>query len=266
MPGSKYERELRFIDTEVRRLRGQLQNMAEFVPADPAEAAKKAEQVDEIEVRIAELLARKKEIEDSFIECGLDVPDISRNLNANTCRDNAQYDSTVEPGEGGGSKPASGIEDLGEEITSITAEINELEVQLMKAELDDTGEAPKLRMSINALRDRREDLIHEMKEARAAPKEEPKAEDATSRRLDALEADNRAIRSQLSGVRSDMMDIKEQLRELLQALGREDDRFGGRSWTSCPRRSCPRTWGCPRRTRPSRWAPWRGSRTSRSSR
>ncbi|MBE6513536.1 MAG: hypothetical protein E7Z69_00110 [Thermoplasmata archaeon] len=266
MPGSKYERELRFIDTEVRRLRGQLQNMAEFVPADPAEAAKKAEQVDQIEVRISELLARKKEIEDSFIECGLDVPDISRNLNANTCRDNAQYDSTVEAKEGDGSKPKSGLDDLGEEISSITAEINELEVLLMKAELDDTGEAPKLRMSINALRDRREDLIHEMKEARTAPKEEPKADDATSRRLDALEADNRAIRSQLSGVRSDMMDIKEQLRELLQALGREDDRFGGRSWTSCPRPSRPRTWGRPRRTRPSRSAPWRVSHRNRSSR
>ncbi len=78
-------------------------------------------------------------------------------------------------------------------------------------------------MSINALRDRREDLIHEMKEARAAPKEAPKADDVTSKRLDALEADNRAIRSQLSGVRSDMMDIKEQLRELLRALGREED-------------------------------------------
>ncbi len=220
MPGSKYERELRFIDTDVRRLKAQLANIADFMPADPAEAAKKAEQIEEIEARIAQLLARKKEIEDSFVAAGLDVPDISRNLNANTCRDNAQYDSTVETEEEGAPRSPAGLDDLGSDIKAITDEIMELEVQLMKAEIDDTGEAPKIRMSINALRDRREDLIHAMKEAKAAKPEPQKADDSTAKRIEALEADNRAIRSQLSGVRSDMMDIKEQLRELLEALGR----------------------------------------------
>ena len=42
MPSSKYERELRFIDNEVHRMRMQLDALAEAMPADPAEAQEKA--------------------------------------------------------------------------------------------------------------------------------------------------------------------------------------------------------------------------------
>ena len=227
MPGSKYERELRFIETEVNRLRSQMENVADFVPEDPAEAAKKADLIEANQARIAELLARKKEIEDSFIAAGLDIPDLNRNMNANTCRDNAQYDSTVEPYQfKGASEQAggAGLDALGTEVSSITNEIMQLEIRLMQAEISDSDEVPKLRMSINALRSRRDELINEIKLSKSTAA--PKAESVSDERIEALEADNKALRSQLSAVRSDVMDIKEQLRQLLEALGKDDYRNG----------------------------------------
>ena len=45
MPGSKYERELRFIDTETARLNYLKTQIMESMPADPAEAAEKLKTV-----------------------------------------------------------------------------------------------------------------------------------------------------------------------------------------------------------------------------
>ena len=52
MPGSKYERELRFIQTETRRLGNQLSKLREMMPVDPIEAARKADEVLGIEAEI----------------------------------------------------------------------------------------------------------------------------------------------------------------------------------------------------------------------
>ena len=67
MPGSKYERELRFIDTETARLNYLKTQLMESMPADPAEAAEKLKTVQEMEAQIAQHLDRKKVIEDSPI-------------------------------------------------------------------------------------------------------------------------------------------------------------------------------------------------------
>ena len=82
MPPSKYERELRFIDTEVRRLEVQLQAIADVMPADPKEAGEKAQKALDIQDSIASLLRRKREIEQSFEAAGMDLPDIGRSMNA----------------------------------------------------------------------------------------------------------------------------------------------------------------------------------------
>ena len=51
------------------------------------------------------------------------------------------------------------------------------------------------------------------------PKEAPAAEPSEiESRLESLERDNRALRSQLSDVRTDMSEVKESLREILSAL------------------------------------------------
>jgi len=224
VPGSKYERELRFIDTEVRRLNNQLENMRDFMPQDPQEAQAKAEQIEAAEVRIEELLARKKEIEDSFIAVGLDIPDISRNLNANTCRDNAQYDSTVEPyqmkSQPVQQAPAASLDELSSEVESVTGEIMKLEVQLMQAEIDG-GDTDKLKMSINTLRARRDQLIQQIKQLKTS-QQPAQAPQIDMSRIEALEADNRALRAQITAVRSDVLDIKDQLSQILDALNRDE--------------------------------------------
>ena len=71
MASSKYDRELRFIDTECRRLKNELDDLREMMPQSPLDAEKKAVDIGLIEERMGELLTRKKEIEDSFIAAGL---------------------------------------------------------------------------------------------------------------------------------------------------------------------------------------------------
>ena len=60
MVSSKYDRELRFIDNETRRLTAELEDLREMMPQNPLDAEKKAVDVGLIEERIGELLMRKK--------------------------------------------------------------------------------------------------------------------------------------------------------------------------------------------------------------
>ena len=83
MPGSKYERELRFIQTETRRLGNQLSKLREMMPVDPIEAARKADEVLGIEAEIGRLLQRKKEIEESFIAAGMEAPSMDKDMTEN---------------------------------------------------------------------------------------------------------------------------------------------------------------------------------------
>ena len=54
MATSKYDRELRFIEIESKRLDEKLRELRESVPSDPAEAARKAEDVTAMEARLAD--------------------------------------------------------------------------------------------------------------------------------------------------------------------------------------------------------------------
>ena len=77
----------------------------------------------------------------------------------------------------------------------------------------------------SSLRSRRDTLVARVKELKAEaekPNEAPAAEPSEiESRLESLERDNRALRSQLSDVRTDMSEVKESLREILSALRME---------------------------------------------
>ena len=120
-------------------------------------------------------------------------------------------------------EPKGGLDALSAEVSSITDELMQIEIKMLQADLaDDDSEKQKLEMSRNALRSRRDDLVAEIKAMKTAPKEEaPKADNAFEDRVAALEADNRAIRSQISMVRSDVSEIKDQLRQILEALNQD---------------------------------------------
>ncbi len=240
MPGSKYERELRFIDTETIRLTAQLDALREDIPATPLDAEKKAVEIGLIEEQIAEYYGRRKEIEDSFIAAGLDVPCIERNLNANIYKEGGTYEGnssitaaalykqeqSIAQRDSEAAAPvvaASG--DITAEIKSITDELMELEIRMLQAELAGDGdEKQKLTMAANALRSRRESLIEEMKAGKVAGA--PAAVDEESKkRIDELEADVRGLRSQISMVRSDVGEMRDLLRQIKEALHIDEDDF-----------------------------------------
>lgn len=231
MPGSKYDRELRFIATEVNRLSMQLREMRDTVPANPAEAAMKAEKVIAIEEKIAQLLARKKEIEDSFIAAGMEMPDIERDLNTNVHEDTRNFTDTPATRQEPVVRPAADEAELTQEIESVTDELMGLEIKMLRADMNgDDAEKEKLSMMASSLRSRRDSLVEAVKQMRA----EAEAAEAqnnetcspsdseTARRLDNLESENRALRSQISDLRTDITDVKDSLRQIVRALGLDD--------------------------------------------
>ena len=215
MPGSKYDRELRFIATETKRLRFLIDQLRDVMPSDPAEANAKAEEIMAMEEKMAQLLARKKEIEDSFIAVGMQVPNMSNDLNSNVqdCRSfNDASDAPVV-------RPSASKEELTAQIESITDELMQIEVKMLRADMNgDDDEKQKLQMMASSLRSRRDTLVEEVKAINTAPPEEEEApetsNDELEKRLKALESDNRAIRAQVSDIRNDLADIKELLRQL----------------------------------------------------
>lgn len=230
MPPSKYERELRFIDTEVRRLDAQLRALADVMPAGPKEAGEKAQKALEIQDSIARLLKRKEEIEQSFKAAGMDLPDIDRSMNATV--HNASGFEVHSPEEAetlarhiadASPEPEVRIQtadDISEEIKDIADELMSVEIRLMRAEIDgDESEMQKLRMMQSSLNARKNSLIQTAKEMRAEKPAVP--EDADRKRLDALEADCRSLRTQISDVRSNLQDVKAQLELIIEALGLE---------------------------------------------
>lgn len=228
MPGSKYERELRFIESETDRLGRRLAALRETMPKDPTEAARKAEEIMMIETQIANDLARKKEIEDSFIQAGLDVPFVGRSMNANTYAEGRIYESAIpqqedEPvqptrEEPVATKPEATMDELTQEIESVTDELMGIEIKMLRADMNgDEDEKDKLSMMASSLRSRRDTLVARVKELKAEEEsktESPETVDVSElvQRIESLEADNRALRRQVSDLRTSLGDIREALR------------------------------------------------------
>lgn len=225
MPGSKYDRELRFISDETKRLGRKLQDLREIMPVDPVEAAQKANEVLGIEEKIGELLRRKREIEDSFIAAGMEIPDIGQDLNENIQNARPFRDDA-------GSmpvRPSASLDELSSEIESVTKELMDIEVRMLRADMnDEEDEKQKLSMMASSLRARRDTLVGEVKALKAeaqrkaeeAPEEPEESE--LSGRIETLEADNRALRSQISDLRNDVSEMKDLLRQIVSELKLDD--------------------------------------------
>ncbi len=229
MAASKYDRELRFIDSETCVLTEKLNIIREQVPETPLDAAKKAEEVGLIEERLGELYHRKKEIEESYLEAGMEIPYIGRNLNANVYKEGAAYegsfqDTVPEEKPRAEIRPTATEEELTEQIGSITDEMMQTEIKMLQAELSgDDGEKQKLSMCISSLRSRRDYLVEQIKALRNKPEPGPEPQQSAGNaeleaKIKELENDSRALRSQISGVRVDVAEMKDQLRQILLAL------------------------------------------------
>ncbi|MDO5852687.1 MAG: hypothetical protein Q4Q62_01225 [Thermoplasmata archaeon] len=236
MPPSKYERELRFIDSEVARLNRALQAKIASMPASPVEAAEKADEVLGLQDKIAALIARKREIEDSFIKAGMQLPDTERSMNATVHNAGAFEVHSREEAEAlaaamVGTAPAAPTSEdsILAEIKSVNEELRSVEDRIVQADIEgDEDEKQKLEMMASSLRSRRDTLVQDAKAARtAAPEPEPvpaaEADPETEKRIAALEEETRALRAQVGDVRTGMQDVKDQLRQIMSALGIQED-------------------------------------------
>ncbi len=230
MTSSKYERELRFIDTDSKRLMwkiNEIESSGDITPEKQAE-------IDAMKKTIAEYNERRDTILQSYRDTGMQLPNINRTMNA-TVHNAGAYEVSREEAEDTARAYRNNEEDeyasddlaeVTEEIQNVSKKIVALEDKIVTAEIMGEDETKaRLEKDVAELRNKRTELIALAKKIRETPREEPKpvaapvVDAATSERLDKIESDNRALRSQISSVRTDVMDMKESLRQILEALG-----------------------------------------------
>lgn len=221
MPPSKYDRELRFIDAETKRLAPLLEAERQSMPANPEEARAKAARIEEMEDRMSYLLARKNEILSSFEAAGISAPYLERSLNATVYREGTTYMPDKEDLDIAtrmlGRSADSTIDELNAEVKSIMKEISETEERMLQADLDgDDVLTAKLSLTISSLRSRRETLVDRIKDLKANPHlvDEIGVRSEDDTRLKALQDENAQLRSQVEALTSELREIRDAVREM----------------------------------------------------
>lgn len=201
MADDRYERELSFIESEVRHLKGELDRIREVMPVDPADALRKADEALGIESKIGALLQRKRQIEDSFIAAGAGA---------------AHRDAPAE------TAPAEDVDELTAEIESVTDELMGIEIKMLRADMNgDESEKQKLSMMASSLRSRRDTLVERVKELKAESQQTQGDDDLASRVL-RLEEENRSLGRQVSELKSEISDLRGDLGLIMRHLGIDD--------------------------------------------
>ena len=201
MADDRYERELSFIESEVRHLKGELDRIREVMPVDPADALRKADEALGIESKIGALLQRKRQIEDSFIAAGAGA---------------AHREAPAE------TAPAEDVDELTAEIESVTDELMGIEIKMLRADMNgDESEKQKLSMMASSLRSRRDTLVERVKELKAESQQTQGDDDLASRVL-RLEEENRSLGRQVSELKSEISDLRGDLGLIMRRLGIDD--------------------------------------------
>ena len=147
------------IDSQIEALKEKLDFLREEMPLTPLDAERKAMEIGLIEEQLAELYEQKGQ----------------KTAPAMTSSDK---------------------DSLTDEIKSITDELMEIEIKMIKAEMaNDDSEKIKLQMCANTLKARRQTLIDEVREMNSAPAK--KNEDELLQRVEALEKEVADIKTLL---------------------------------------------------------------------
>ncbi len=147
------------IDSQIADLLEKLDFLREQMPVTPLDAERKAMEIGLLEEELAELYEKKGQ------------NNIIRVTDHN-------------------------MDELTDQIKSITDELMEIEVRMIKAEMaNDDSEKDKLQMSANALKARRQTLIDEVRESNSAPA--AKQDDDLVKRVEALEKEVADIKTLL---------------------------------------------------------------------
>lgn len=210
MPGDGHEEELGSIEAEIDRLVAELGSLRESMPLDPMEAARKAEDVGSLEEALGELHLRRRAIEGSARAHG-------------TVRsDDVHADARPRM------RPPADRNELASEIGSITDELMQIEIRMLKAEMDgDDSERLKLSMCCDSLKARRAELISRVREMNSDSPDGDRGTDDIPARLESLESDIRAIGLQVADMARDVSDLKGLIGQILTMLG-ERNRSGER--------------------------------------
>ena len=148
------------LDNQIDFLKEKLNILREQMPETPLDAEKKAMEIGLIEEQLAELY---------------------------------EQDGTVNA-----SNPSESMDDLTVQIRSITDELMEIEIRMLKADMaGDDGEKVKLQLSANALKSRRQTLIDQVREMNSSPKKEESDLESRVADLEREVADLKALLYQL---------------------------------------------------------------------
>lgn len=196
--------------------------------------------IKECKDRVAGYIARKKEIEDSYVAAGLELPLASRNLNASVYRNGSQFEPTTNEYKSSvmaearsnprayasaGDYEGMGREEMKAELSRVMEKISALDRAIMEAEIaDNGGEVSRLREEAVTQRARADDLVSRIKEQNAPAAEAPAAPARDfSGDVERLDRDINSLRSQMSIVRGDLEEVKESLRRILQRFNMDED-------------------------------------------
>jgi hypothetical protein len=198
----------------------------------------------EIDRLIAQYQARKKEIEYSYIEAGLELPLASRNLNASVYaigasfepvgRDyrktlieetNARNAIAAKAYEGYEVPESDDIDELNAEVKSITEKLTIMDQKIMEADInDDVGEKKRLEEESNKLRFKRDNTINKIKALKSEGLRSPSASGVSKEFQDKIlenEQQIQAVKTQIAMVRSDVYEVKDMLYAIMERLGME---------------------------------------------
>ena len=185
---------------------------------------------------------RRKEIEDSYIEAGLELPLASRNLNASvyaigasfepvgrdyrkTVMDetNARNAIAAKAYEGYEVPESDDIDELNAEVQNMTERLTNMENKIVEADMnDDVGEKTRLTEEANKLRFKRENTINKIKALKADGARSAKTSGVSKEFQDKINRNEEqiaALKTQLAMVRSDVYEMKDLLTEIASRMG-----------------------------------------------
>lgn len=204
--------------------------------------------VDEIDRTVNQYEARKKEIEDTYIEAGLELPLTSRNLNASVYpigvsfepvgRDyrkmiidetNARNAEAAKAYEGYEVPDTDDIDELNALVAEMNNSLTVMESKITEADMNDNlGEKVRLQEEANKLRFKRENTINKIKALKAEGARSATASGVSKEFQDKVlrqEEQIASLKTQIAMVRSDVYEMKDMLAEMMARLGiqRRDD-------------------------------------------
>ena len=198
--------------------------------------------IDEIDKTVAQYLARKKEIEDSYIEAGLELPLATRNMNASVYpigvsfepvgRDyrkmvidetNARNAIAAQAYEGYEVPDSDDIDELNEQVKSMTERLMNMESKILEADMnDEMGEKVRLQEEANKLRFQRDNTINKIKVLKMEGARSASASGVSTEFQDkvrALEDKTQSLSTQIGMVRNEVYEMKDMLAQIMSRLG-----------------------------------------------